>query len=782
MSTWNHFCTALLATYLLHSTLLLVATAAICRCLSARWLSQRLLLQIALLGGIASTAAATLLPDMGWTWNLQLVAESAAVPDRVPLPAERSQAGRSLASTVDAPAHAATQPPPTLARPAAAASDRTSQVVAPWAGTLAWLWLAVFSLLFVRLVYRAVMVQRLARSADCVRSGHVYSTVERLARRWPLRRVPHVFISRDIPAPMAAGLWSLRLYLPAKFVERLDRQQLEALVAHELAHLSRRDPLWSLLHEFFCCCFFFQPLNFWVRHRLRQLAEFLADRDAVDHLAQGLGLARCLAAYAEWALTGGRAAPRTAVAAVGMAARPSLLARRVQVLLDNDHRPARLSIGRGAVPLAVSVWLALTMFGPRVIAEQKHHSSHSLTEGTVMLSSKSLLTALAVTVGLGTQAGAAPAFEVPAFEAAAGEEKVQAEKAQAERAAEIRVDGIPDGMDGFRGMLTGEAVRADAEQGVLLLKVARIERTWPQNKARNPRAAVGKTLRFELSPEFPRLLDRHREFLGTIKHGDRIELEAFAIEGQKLVIVEELKRAAAESSESPGESPGETAEERTGFPDGLRGFSGQLVGQLISKDAEKGELKLKVYKVARVWRGNRATRPESAVGRTFLIDGISGKWIDSLITVKEGDGVEIEAKHVSGENLQFLGEGFKKTELPAEEPAANEDGESTGDAKKTGIPEQFVGFRGMLAGKVVATDVEKGWMEITVERVPHVWKPNKAEQPQSIVGRTVRVEGIFGKFLDNLLVLRPGDRVEVEANHLRGEALTFPGEWLKKIE
>jgi hypothetical protein len=47
---------------------------------------------------------------------------------------------------------------------------------------------------------------------------------------------------------------------------------------------------------------------------------------------------------------------------------------------------------------------------------------------------------------------------------------------------------------------------------------------------------------------------------------------------------------------------------------------------------------------------------------------------------------------------------------------------------------------------------------------------------------TLRVEGIRGKFLDTLLTLKPGDNVEVEAFHNRGDQLDFPGEWLRKVE
>ena len=59
---------------------------------------------------------------------------------------------------------------------------------------------------------------------------------------------------------------------------------------------------------------------------------------------------------------------------------------------------------------------------------------------------------------------------------------------------------------------------------------------------------------------------------------------------------------------------------------------------------------------------------------------------------------------------------------------------------------------------------------------------NKAPAPEKSVGKPLTVEGISGKFLDVLLVLEIGNRIEVEAFHVRGKTLKFPGEWLKKAE
>lgn len=217
-------------------------------------------------------------------------------------------------------------------------------------------------------------------------------------------------------------------------------------------------------------------------------------------------------------------------------------------------------------------------------------------------------------------------------------------------------------------------------------------------------------------------------------------------------------------------------------PDELHSFSGRVIGRLVSKDTEKGELTLQIKKVDRVWRGNKAKNPQSAEGRTLKIEGVSGKFLDVLLTLKEGDGVRIEVKHVSGDNLRFLGEGLEKVSL---EPSQNDKDDERPTEPTTGdnsAPAGLNGFRGIMVGKVVSKDVEQGVLVFQMEKVTRVWKQNKAPKPELSVGKPLTVEGISGKFLDVLLVLEPGDRVEVEAFHNRGSNLHFPGEWLKKVE
>ena len=82
------------------------------------------------------------------------------------------------------------------------------------------------------------------------------------------------------------------------------------------------------------------------------------------------------------------------------------------------------------------------------------------------------------------------------------------------------------------------------------------------------------------------------------------------------------------------------------------------------------------------------------------------------------------------------------------------------------LPHGMHDFNGMLLGRLTAKDVEKGTFVVHVDAVPRVWRNSKAEDPQSVVGKTVNVNGVFGKFLDVLVVARKGETLEFECKHM----------------
>lgn len=143
-------------------------------------------------------------------------------------------------------------------------------------------------------------------------------------------------IVRGLPNPaFTAGFWHPRVYVTDSLPTVLDAAQLDSVLAHELAHVRRRDPLRLSLLRFLACTLFYLPA-------LRRLADDLTDEaeiDADDRAASrgsALTLASAIVALAEWGAT--HRALSMSPAAVGFQTfqRVDLLERRVRRLAGED--------------------------------------------------------------------------------------------------------------------------------------------------------------------------------------------------------------------------------------------------------------------------------------------------------------------------------------------------------------------------------------------------------------------------------------------------------------
>ncbi|MFT7487042.1 MAG: beta-lactamase regulating signal transducer with metallopeptidase domain [Candidatus Paceibacteria bacterium] len=168
-----------------------------------------------------------------------------------------------------------------------------------------------------------------------VRRGPARDSLERLTARAGLRRAPRLTISKHLKSPATVGVFLPQICVPARTLTELSESQQEALLAHELAHILRRDPLWFFAVGIVERLFFFQVLNRIARRELQEIAEFLSDDWAAQNIRDELGLARCLTEVATWVLD-----LRPVVAVVPMAARNSRLASRITRLLDKSRKPA----------------------------------------------------------------------------------------------------------------------------------------------------------------------------------------------------------------------------------------------------------------------------------------------------------------------------------------------------------------------------------------------------------------------------------------------------------
>lgn len=309
------------------------------------------------------------------TASLQLNAIALPLVDRATMPAPNPVAiDRSRAASITAVAapsnEAITRKQAVPAPVDRAASAVTAPVTADggpswwpvatrWPFAVALPWLGTATLLVAR------YLTRLRRVYNILGAGSPVSAPELLAAVDELQQVAHrpqkIRLLTSAVCPVPVALAGARIVLPSRFLDELDAEQQRAALAHELAHVIRRDPGWRVAMDVIERIFFFQPLNRLARARLCDAAEFLCDRWAVGVTQSPLALARCLSTVAGWWTSAGHLPAGVSA----MARSDSAMVRRVTCILDATSSIKPLRLYWLAIPVVL-----VALAAPRVTAAQ----------------------------------------------------------------------------------------------------------------------------------------------------------------------------------------------------------------------------------------------------------------------------------------------------------------------------------------------------------------------------------------------------------------------------
>jgi len=142
------------------------------------------------------------------------------------------------------------------------------------------LWLTGVCLLTLRAFAGWWRLDRLRRQAQIAVPETVKRGFEKVARQLRLAHSVSLHISDEIFSPLAMGVWRAAVIIPVSAVASLPPDQLEAVLAHELAHIRRWDYIGNLLQTAIECLFFFHPAVWWMSRRTRDLREMCCDEVA----------------------------------------------------------------------------------------------------------------------------------------------------------------------------------------------------------------------------------------------------------------------------------------------------------------------------------------------------------------------------------------------------------------------------------------------------------------------------------------------------------------------
>ncbi|HTL30544.1 MAG TPA: M56 family metallopeptidase, partial [Tepidisphaeraceae bacterium] len=242
-----------------------------------------------------------------------------------------------------------------------------AQRLQPLLPACAALWIIGIAIISARHVGGWVRVQQLRNRATPLSGEPWDELMSRVCERLGVKRVVKIAESALVQVPSVVGYLKPIILLPVCAMSGLSPQQLEGLIAHELAHVRRHDYLVNLVQIIVETLLFYHPAAWWLSRRIRQERENCCDDLAAGVCPNRVAYVQALAAMEELRMVPGE---------LVLAARGGSLLPRVRRLLGvQSPRQRSWSLTAGIVVVIV----ALT---PLLISQHKAKADETASAGT----------------------------------------------------------------------------------------------------------------------------------------------------------------------------------------------------------------------------------------------------------------------------------------------------------------------------------------------------------------------------------------------------------------
>jgi TonB family protein len=260
-----------------------------------------------------------------------------------------------------------------------------------WARIITAAWLLVMAFFSAQLFIGWTKVRALVRGAtDNPLPDEVATALQQQCERLHLP-APAIKLHDGIAGPVLAGVMRPTLLLPADSANEMGCAEVAAVLAHELAHLRRRDPLMHAACSLLLVPVGFHPAALWAARCVRQTREMACDAEAADHIGSSADYAWALLQVAERTSTDrGQAAAAGLFsnglfgAGLQLFTNRGAMEERMQMLMNGNKsnvrgRAVRVAAG---VSLAAAAVVAATMLQvqPTLAAERSLPQAAAATQ------------------------------------------------------------------------------------------------------------------------------------------------------------------------------------------------------------------------------------------------------------------------------------------------------------------------------------------------------------------------------------------------------------------
>jgi len=157
------------------------------------------------------------------------------------------------------------------------------------------IWNFVILFLLLKMLGGLVYAQRLKSYKTSNAPASWNARLKQLSKSIGINRNIQLLESAIVKVPMVIGFFKPVILLPLGIISGLTTDQLEAILAHELAHIKRNDYLVNVFQTIIEVLFFFHPAIWWISKNIREERENACDDIAISIHKNGIALAKALA-------------------------------------------------------------------------------------------------------------------------------------------------------------------------------------------------------------------------------------------------------------------------------------------------------------------------------------------------------------------------------------------------------------------------------------------------------------------------------------------------------
>lgn len=223
-------------------------------------------------------------------------------------------------------------------------------------------WMVGMLFLIIRLFFNLFYVNQLKTSGIAKIDEKVIIAFELLLQKVQLNKAVQIYQSSKVSLPVVIGFLKPIILLPIGLAANLSQKQIEAILAHEIAHIKRNDFIINLLQSILEIVFFFHPAFWWMTGKIREERENCCDDLAIEMIGEKIHLVKALANVESFR--------QNPILAMAFGKKRFTLLERVQRILGMEANPNKTQEGLFFVTVLAGIIAGYFVFQSNRVSAQ----------------------------------------------------------------------------------------------------------------------------------------------------------------------------------------------------------------------------------------------------------------------------------------------------------------------------------------------------------------------------------------------------------------------------